>query len=170
MGFTFSHSAFGDADLLLIKTDTTGNTIWTRYLGGNSNDIGASIEQTSDGGFTESYDAGYKDLWLVRLNSDGQTGIENFGSQTVSSFELEQNYPNPFNPSATINYSIPSSEIVQIKIYDALGTEIKTLVNEYKQAGIYKTEFDAGNLPSGVYFYRLISGNYSAVKKTILLR
>ncbi|MBU2505189.1 MAG: T9SS type A sorting domain-containing protein, partial [Bacteroidetes bacterium] len=69
-----------------------------------------------------------------------------------------------------IKFSIPKSEVVLIKGYDIRGKEIKTLLSEYKQAGIYEVEFDGSNLPSGVYFYRMISGSYSETKKMILLR
>ncbi|MCZ6703734.1 MAG: T9SS type A sorting domain-containing protein, partial [Ignavibacteria bacterium] len=98
--------------------------------------------------------------------------ITNIGEEPVYSYNysLSQNYPNPFNPVTKIKYSVPSSEIVQIKVFDVLGTEIKTLLNEYKQSGSYEIEFDASSLPSGVYFYRVISGSYSETKKMILLR
>jgi len=69
-----------------------------------------------------------------------------------------------------IKFSIPKTEIVQLKIYDVLGNEIKTLLNDFKTTGTYEIEFDASNLPSSVYFYRMISGNYSETKKMILLR
>lgn len=88
----------------------------------------------------------------------------------VNDFKLFQNYPNPFNPITKIKYSIPISELVKIKVYNILGKEIKTLLNEYKQAGTYKIGFDASNLPSGVYFYKIISGDYSESKKMILLK
>jgi hypothetical protein len=88
----------------------------------------------------------------------------------LTDYFLFQNYPNPFNPVTKIKFSIPRSEVVQINVYDVLGKEIKTLLNEYKQAGTYEIEFDATSLPSGVYFYRMISGNYSETKKMILLR
>lgn len=86
------------------------------------------------------------------------------------SHQLQQNYPNPFNPKTKIKFSIPKAELVQIKVYDILGKEIQTLLNEYKTTGSYEIEFDASNLPSGVYFYRMISGSYSGTKKMILLR
>ena len=90
------------------------------------------------------------------------------------SFLLEQNYPNPFNPSTIIKYSIPNSAFTQIKIFDMLGTEINTLLNEYKQAGNYEIEFSAestaGTLPNGIYFYRVISREYKNTKKMVLLK
>ena len=83
---------------------------------------------------------------------------------------LEQNYPNPFNPTTTIKYQIPELSFVTLKIYDVLGNEISTLINEEKPAGSYEVEFDAKILSSGVYFYRLQTGNYVETKKMVLLR
>jgi hypothetical protein len=101
---------------------------------------------------------------------------ENNLTKLSSRFKLEQNYPNPFNPSTTIKYSIPvganSNSPVQLKIYDILGNEIATLVNETKQSGNYEVKFDAGKygLSSGIYFYQLKAGNFVQTKKLILLK
>ncbi|NWF88662.1 MAG: aryl-sulfate sulfotransferase [Ignavibacteriaceae bacterium] len=86
------------------------------------------------------------------------------------SFKLEQNYPNPFNPSTTIQYSIPESDFVELKVFNSLGQEVALLVNENKTAGTYTAEFRSTSLPSGVYLYRIKSGNYLETKKMILLR
>lgn len=83
---------------------------------------------------------------------------------------LEQNYPNPFNPTTSIKFSIPKQEFVNLKVYDILGKEITTLVNEVKSAGNYEVNFNASNLPSGTYFYRIQSGNYVETKKMILIK
>jgi hypothetical protein len=112
--------------------------------------------------------------------------FESFGSKnkidyqtqgTPNTFELSQNYPNPFNPSTKINYNIPtltnSSKVeitVQLKIYDILGNEVATLVDEEKPAGNYEVEFKAENLASGVYIYRLKTSEYTDTKKMLLLR
>ena len=85
-------------------------------------------------------------------------------------FELAQNYPNPFNPSTTIKFSIPSESHVILKIYDMLGREVRTLLNEEKAPGNYSANFIAGNLPSGVYLYKLTAGNYTIAKKLVLLK
>jgi hypothetical protein len=85
-------------------------------------------------------------------------------------FELKQNYPNPFNPSTSIRYSIGNKQFVVLKVYNILGNEVATLVNEEKPAGSYEVNFDASELTSGVYFYSLSSGNYFETKKLILLR
>ena len=85
-----------------------------------------------------------------------------------SKFELMQNYPNPFNPSTSIEYSVPSNEYVLLKVYDLLGNEVHTLVNERQSAGNYEVNFDASNLTSGIYFYRLQSGSFIQTKKLML--
>jgi hypothetical protein len=85
-------------------------------------------------------------------------------------YNLSQNYPNPFNPSTTINFQIAASGNVQIKIYDVLGKEVTTLINENKPAGEYQIIFDASSLTSGVYFYRIITTNFSETRKMLLLR
>lgn len=85
-------------------------------------------------------------------------------------FELSQNFPNPFNPVTTIKYQLADDGFVSLKVFDVLGSEIKTLVNEFKNAGYYEIEFNASNIPSGVYFYKIQSGNFNAVKKMILNR
>jgi len=88
----------------------------------------------------------------------------------IDGFLLEQNYPNPFNPRTSIQYAINSRQFVSLKVYDVLGSEIATLVNEEKPAGEYEVEFDGTELPSGVYFYKLQSGMFSETKKMIFLK
>jgi len=85
-------------------------------------------------------------------------------------FSLSQNYPNPFNPTTSIQYSISNKQFVTIRVYDVLGREIATLINEEKPAGNYEVEFNAVNLPSGIYFYRIQAGSYINTKKMVLLR
>jgi hypothetical protein len=89
---------------------------------------------------------------------------------TPKEFVLYQNYPNPFNPNTVISYQIPVANIVTLKIYDILGNEIATLINEEKQPGVYEVEFNATNFPSGIYFYRLQAGPFVEAKKMILLK
>lgn len=90
--------------------------------------------------------------------------------QVPVKFELAQNYPNPFNPITRIKYSVPKQSFVSIKIYDVLGREVKTLVNEMRTAGNYEVDFNASYLASGVYFYRMESGDFTDVKKFVLLK
>ena len=99
-----------------------------------------------------------------------QTLVEN-ADHSVTDFSLEQNYPNPFNPATTIVYSIPVADRVTLKIYNMMGAQVATLVDEQQKAGAYAVAFDAGNLPSGVYYYKLISGSsFMQTKKMLLVR
>jgi len=98
------------------------------------------------------------------------TGIEDKKDLEEESFILEQNYPNPFNSSTIIKYSIPVSYFVTLKIYDVLGNEITSLLSEKKTAGSYRIGFDAGHLPSGIYMYQIVAGNFVQVRKMILLK
>ena len=118
-------------------------------------------------------------LWAKLAGWDSASGIEN-GNEIVNGFKLYQNYPNPFNPSTIIKYSVETHRDesllnLSIKIYDVLGNEVATLVDEYKSAGNYEVEFNAENsnrfaLSSGVYFYQLRVGDFTSIAKMILLR
>ncbi|RPI72900.1 MAG: T9SS C-terminal target domain-containing protein [Ignavibacteriales bacterium] len=110
---------------------------------------------------------------LKQIDFDGtfkySTEIE-VNATTPLSFSLEQNFPNPFNPSTKIVYSIPQKSFVTIKVFDPIGKEISQLVYEEKECGRYEVDFDAPELSSGVYFYRIEAGNFIETKKMILLR
>jgi len=106
------------------------------------------------------------------------TEVNDAEINTPEVFQLYQNYPNPFNPATKIRYSIPSFEShdgasqqnVSLKVYDVLGEEIATLVNEFKSPGIYEVQWNAEELSSGVYFYRLTAGVFQSTKKFVLMR
>jgi hypothetical protein len=85
-------------------------------------------------------------------------------------YDLAQNYPNPFNPSTIIKYQLPVDGKVTIKLFDILGREVMTLLNEDKKAGVYELEFNASHLTSGVYIYRMQSGDFNSVKKMMLVK
>jgi len=91
-------------------------------------------------------------------------------NDAVRTYELVQNYPNPFNPSTMIKYQIPKSGNVTLKIYDILGAEVATLVNEEKSVGRYEVNFDASSLASGVYLYRIQVNDFVDVKKMVLMK
>ena len=105
---------------------------------------------------------------LVRTVST--VGINNQGSVITNTFAMYQNYPNPFNPVTTIKYDIPKKAFVKLTVYDILGKEIETLVDENKLAGNYSTNWNASNYPSGIYFYIIRSDEYSKTMKMILIK
>ncbi|MFA7362168.1 MAG: T9SS type A sorting domain-containing protein, partial [Candidatus Kapaibacterium sp.] len=98
------------------------------------------------------------------------TGINQNSTEIPSVYSLSQNYPNPFNPSTKINFALPKQGLVTLKIYDVLGREVRTLVNEIKTAGNYTIDFNASEYSSGVYFYKLESSGFSDIKKMILIK
>jgi hypothetical protein len=125
--------------------------------------------------------AGYMTINIERVSNPSENYTVQFGastspvgikklSNTVESFNLEQNYPNPFNPSTKIGFSVPKTDYVDLRVYDILGREIKTLLSEQLNAGEYEIEFDAKNLASGMYYYRLQSGDNVSVKKMTLVK
>lgn len=120
----------------------------------------------------ELCDSGNPSLYAYRrviINVNVSTSIEKLNSNVIpKTLKLYQNYPNPFNPKTTINYELPNNSVVTLKIYDVLGQEKKTLVNETQEAGKYHLQWDASDLPSGVYFYKIQAGEYSETKKFIL--
>ncbi len=124
--------------------------------------------------FTDkSLQSGKYQYRLKQIDLDGSFQY----SQTIKAiveaptkFKLAQNYPNPFNPSTSIKYAISSRQFVSLKVYDVLGNEVATLVNEIKKPGYYEVNFNASNLASGVYFYRLASGSFVSTRKMLLLK
>ena len=106
----------------------------------------------------------------VDLSIDEVTGVTQTSTLQPTKFMLEQNFPNPFNPSTTINYALNQSGIVELKVYNLLGQEVRTLVNGFQNAGSYHATFNAQGLSSGIYFYRLQSQNSIQTRKMILLQ
>jgi hypothetical protein len=133
----------------LFEVDTNGTTVWSYSPGG---EISRALR----------YPSNYVGLTPLIVNK--------VNSMTPTEFKLDQNYPNPFNPSTVISYQLPVTGNVTMKVYNILGKEVATLVNEIKQAGTYEVKFDASNLSSGIYFYRLQAGNYNETRKLILLK
>ncbi len=107
-------------------------------------------------------------------NPDAQstnvTSADETNPIVIKNYTLFQNYPNPFNPSTKISYALPQNSFVELKVFNLLGQEIATLVNEQKPVGNYEVNFDASNLPSGVYIYKMKAGEYVQTKKMVLLK
>lgn len=144
------------------------DSIWTVYNPQNSplpNEIVYSLAIDSN-----------KNIWigtiggLAEFNENGIVGVNHNSINLVNKFDLKQNYPNPFNGSSKIIYTIRKPSNITLKIFSTLGKEIKTLVDEYKSIGEYSVNLSSDNLPSGVYFYVLSSGDYSLTKKFIILK
>jgi hypothetical protein len=106
----------------------------------------------------------------IKLKYDTTTDIKLSGEPAELKYSISQNYPNPFNPVTTINYSLHSEANVTIKVYDMLGVEVQILIDEFKSAGKYQLQWDASNLPSGVYLYKMQAGAYSEIKKMMVLK
>jgi hypothetical protein len=139
-------------------------------LKGTGNEVNRLISiNTINGSGTEIGTLGQSNLQAI-IMTEIITGIDEDDNLILTSYELFQNYPNPFNPSSVISYQLPVGGDVTLKIYDVLGNEIATLVNEYKPAGKYEVEFSAASLPSGVYFYQLKAGSFVETKKMLLLK
>jgi hypothetical protein len=123
------------------------------------------INVTNPDGFDEHYLANEVIVSYAHINS-----INNEQVTGLHGYELSQNYPNPFNPNTIISYSLPSASYVNLIIYNILGQSVKTLDSGYKNAGKYSITFNAANLPSGIYFYKLEAGQFSQIKKMILVK
>jgi photosystem II stability/assembly factor-like uncharacterized protein len=98
------------------------------------------------------------------------SGVTHISVETPSSYSVSQNYPNPFNPTTKINFALPKSGLVTLKVYDMLGKEVATLVNEVKNVGTYSVDFNASTLSSGIYFYKVSVNGFSEVKKMMLIK
>jgi hypothetical protein len=227
-GYTTS---FGVSDFYTVKLDGNGTFQWSKTYGGTGFESANSIIKTIGSGFviagvTNSFGAGGDDIFIVKIDSLGNTcgnsytpssisgtggtigsptptvtsqnptvttpastsgtggiltticitGIQPVSIEIPASYILYQNYPNPFNPVTKIKFDIPvvnghdHSLQIRLVIYDILGREITTLVNEQLQPGTYEVEWNAGNLPSGIYYYRLTTDIYTETRKMVLIR
>ncbi|MBT8378769.1 MAG: T9SS type A sorting domain-containing protein, partial [Ignavibacteria bacterium] len=159
-------------DILIIRTDELGDTLWTIAYGDSSYDVGNSIIQSSDGGYvvagTEESFLSWTNFLLMKIESDLLPSVDE--KFIPSEFSLSQNFPNPFNPNTIIKYQIPEISFITLKVFDVVGNEVVTLVNEELSAGEYEVEFDGSGLSSGIYFYQLKAGNFIQTKKMILLK
>ncbi|MDP2363021.1 MAG: ethylbenzene dehydrogenase-related protein, partial [Ignavibacteria bacterium] len=110
------------------------------------------------------------DVTLLTLDFSGLTDVTNELGNLPAAYNLEQNYPNPFNPSTKINFSVPAAEFVSIDVFNSIGQKVTTLINEQMSAGNYSVDFNAVNIPSGIYFYKMTSSDFSSTRKMILIK
>jgi hypothetical protein len=168
---------------LTLDASSTWNVTADSYLtsftetGGTTS---SALTNITDNGFTIYYNKSLSaNSWLggstYTLSGGGKltptttTGVNEI-TTTPATFALSQNYPNPFNPTTIISYQLPVSGFVSLKVYDILGKEVSVLTNGYKPAGKYTVTFNAASLASGIYIYKLNSGNYSSIKKMMVLK
>ncbi len=147
-----------------VYRSTDDGTSWSKYGTGLPNAIvdDIAIQYSTQALRIATHGRG---AWQVNL----LTGIAS-PSNTPTVFSMSQNYPNPFNPSTVINYQLPMNSFVTLKVYDVLGREVGTLIDGRQSAGYHTASFIASNLPSGVYFYRLVAGNFVETKKMALIK
>lgn len=179
-------------DQLQIQTSTNGGTTWTSLVtlnGGVSGELVTAPPQTS--AFTPSSNQWKWQVLALPANTNAVqfNAITAFGNNLYidsicvrditgishnngipKNFSLSQNYPNPFNPSTKISFSLPKASDVKLVVFDILGREVATLVNDLKQAGTHNVEFNASALSSGVYFYKIVAGDFTDTKKMLLVK
>ena len=185
--YTVNITSSGTYNVLVnVSAPTTGGKI---ILSLNGSTIGSILDVPATGGWQNWQYITIPNVWLPQGTSSLQVrlffgefnfsyvkfdlitvDLENENNKLPTEFSLKQNYPNPFNPITHISWQAPISGWQTLKIYDVLGNEVATLVDEYGNAGNYEIDFNASNLPSGIYFYKLNTGNYTDTKKLILLK
>ena len=140
------------------------------FVKGNGTTTGVTTYSFSDKGLA----SGVYNYRIKQIDFDGTFKYYNLSESieigVPDKFDLAQNYPNPFNPATVISYQLPVSGMVSLKVYNVIGQQVAELVNEVKQAGVHTVEFDASNLPSGVYLYRLNTGNFTSTRKMMLIK
>ncbi len=147
------------------NTAVAGTSTLDQYQYNRHIDNGTGCSLTSSSGY--NYTGGRPNIALVMNLA---TGIENPSLTIPETYSLSQNFPNPFNPTTKINFAIPKQGFVSLRIFDILGREVKTLVNGMKQPGNYSVDFNASELSSGIYFYKLESNEFTDIKKMVLIK
>jgi len=161
-----------DLDYTTIKYSPTGEQVWMMQYDGGYIDAARSIAVDNNG---YVYITGYHSTRnatssATTIKYSQPVGIEPISNETPSEFSLLQNYPNPFNPVTNIEFSLPVRSLVKLVVYDILGKEVKQILNRELNAGKYKTDFDAANLPGGIYFYQITANGFSETRKMVLVK
>jgi hypothetical protein len=180
-GETLTVSNRGDYDLITTVNShhatvfDANRTIWTFYTYATDRSFYRELKIADSIGCYEIDTKNEPTFYLIGAIINGRryettlTGTD-YAASLPQGYVLHQNYPNPFNPATTIRYDVPMRSNVTIRVFNILGQEVRTLVNEEKSPGSYAIEFNAGTLPSGLYYYRLTAGNYNIQEKMVLIR
>jgi hypothetical protein len=179
-----NYPSFGDSCETYLGRSTDGGVTWTNILvsdhrwrvkgeQGLGNYMGDYIGITSGNNkvwpFWFDDKMGSMQAWTAQVTLD-PVGITHNNNEVPDKFNLEQNFPNPFNPNTLIDFSIPKAGNVKLEVFDAAGRKVATIVNEEMEAGNYRHDFNAGNLSTGVYFYKLIAAGFTQTKKMVLVK
>ncbi|RMD91791.1 MAG: choice-of-anchor D domain-containing protein [Calditrichaeota bacterium] len=163
------------SDLYLVKTDAQGNVLWSKNFGGEKSEGASDLLLDDEGGViiigtTNSYSKDNDIFWL-KLNEMGNiTSVGSTPLEPPKTFVLEQNFPNPFNPETRIRYHLPVKSHVKLQIINLKGQVVATLVDEAESPGVHSLVFNAGHLPSGIYFYRIITNKIAETKRMLLIK
>jgi len=165
------------SDVYVIKCDNAGNKLWEQTYGGFYGESASNVQETPEGDFiicgnTGSYSKRPgSDIYLLRLNNQGLiTSVHETQNTMPVNYILTQNFPNPFNNCTLIKYSLPRNCYVDLSLYNVRGQKVRTLVDEFKQAGSHTLHLNANGLTSGLYFYRIKAGNFIETKRMLLLK
>ncbi|MBK6537030.1 MAG: T9SS type A sorting domain-containing protein [Ignavibacteria bacterium] len=163
-------SEFNNSDFDIERSSTENNWIKAGFIRGHG-----TISEPQNYSFTDkNLTTGKYKYRLKQIDFNGNFEYFELAEEVSigipDKYELSQNYPNPFNPVTNLEFGISKLGFVSLKIYDVLGRELVTLVNEIKEPGYYKIKFNAGNLSSGVYFYRMEAGDFVTVKKFVVMK
>ena len=179
-GYIFTGAAEIDTtayiyELLVTRTDSIGNVIWTTSMGGYVHATGYCVQITEDDGFIvigeyEPYVTADKDLWLIRFDSENNVIGDNYLTTNLYSFELLSPSPNPFNQHTVLDFVLPAAGKISLIVYDITGREVTKLVDGMKPAGSHQVVFDAKDLSSGVYFARLETGEFRQTIKVLVVK
>ncbi|MDW7679756.1 MAG: choice-of-anchor D domain-containing protein, partial [bacterium] len=163
------------SDLYVIKTDGSGNELWSKLFGGVHDESASCVRQVSDGGFiisgrTKSYSKD-SEIYLLKLDkSGGFSFVFDYLDILPTEFHLFQNYPNPFNNITSIGYQLSEDSFVELNVYNISGQIVRRLIQKFQQAGSYQIKFEADALPSGLYFYQIRADHQSNAKRMLLLK
>jgi len=149
---------------LILRTDNGGDN-WTEQISPTNNRLTSILCLNSNHGIAVGVNGA-----ILRTTTGGSSFVSKISGEIPKYYCLSQNYPNPFNPSTNIRYQVKNAGIVKISVYDMLGKEIETLVNEKQSPGTYEVSWNGSAFPSGTYFYKITAGDFSEIRKMVLIK
>lgn len=162
-------------DISIVRADSLGNQLWSSHYGNQYSDFGVAVQCTPDSGYIvlgrTAPNSTMYDYYVIRLGRDPVFNDISFEPDGMpDAFELAQNHPNPFNVKTMIEYSIQKKALISIDIYDILGRKIANIIEDEREPGTYREIWDASEMPSGIYFYKLTTGSQSEVKSMTIIK